>query len=313
GYYVSTNENNYNAWAFERPRMIQGLSAQSRKAVGFADNLLMPADVDGIVAPPAGAPELYYTFLDGTFHGGSDRLELRAFHVDWVTPANSTFTVVGSPAVAAFTYTVCGFFNFDCVAQLGTGQKVDALSEWPMFRFAYRRFGDHESLVGNFTVPVSARAALRWFELRGSGAAWTLFQQGTYDPDATASRFMGSLAMDRIGSIALGYSASSAAVSPAIRYATRLAGDPAGTLGTEATLIAGVGSQTGSNRWGDYSAMTIDPADECTFWYTSEYYTASSSSTWATRIGAFRVPQCTGLFFDNFETGGTTRWSATAP
>jgi len=314
GYYISTNESAYNAWAFERPKMIQGLGAQSRKAVGSAANLLMPADVDGIVAPPAGTPELYYTFLDNSFHGGIDRLELRAFHVDWVTPANSTFTTVGSPALTAFTYTVCGFFNFSCAPQPGTAQHVDVLSEWPMFRLAYRRFGDHESMVGNFTVPVSAgRAAPRWFELRGTGTSWSIYQQGTYDPDATAFRFMGSIAQDRLGSIALGYSAMSAAISPAIRFATRLAGDPLGTLGSEATLIAGGGSQTGSDRWGDYSAMTVDPADDCTFWYTNEYYTASSASTWATRIGTFRVPQCTALFLDNFETGGTTRWTAAAP
>lgn len=313
GYYVSTNENNYNAWAFERLKMLAGLPAQSRKASGFADNFLMPADVDGLVAPPAGAPAIYYTFLDNSFHGGSDRLELRAFHVDWVTPANSTFTIVGSPTVAAFTYTVCGFFNLTCAPQPGTGQLVDVVSEWPMFRFAYRRFAGHQSLVGTFTVPVSGRSAPRWFELRGSGTSWSLFQQGTYDPDATAHRFMGSIAQDREGSIALGYSAMSGTVSPAIRFATRLAGDTAGTLGSESTLIAGGGSQTASSRWGDYSALSIDPADECTFWYTNQYYTASSGSTWATRIGAFRVPQCKGLFFDNFETAGTTRWSSAAP
>jgi len=313
GYYVSTNENNYNAWVFDRVKMLQGLAATSQKASGFADNLLMPADVDGLVAPPPGAPEIYYTFLDNSFHGGSDRLELRAFHVDWVTPANSTFTIVGNPAVTAFTYTVCGFFNFNCAPQPGTGQKVDVLSEWPMFRLAYRRFGTHEAMVGNFAVPVSGRAAPRWFELRGSGTSWTMFQEGTYDPDSTAHRFMGSIAQDREGSIALGYSAMSGTVSPAIRFATRLAGDTPGTLGSESTLIAGAGSQTGSNRWGDYSALSIDPADECTFWYTNEYYTASSSSTWATRIGAFRVPECRGLFFDNFETAGTTRWTTTAP
>ena len=313
GYYVSTNESSYNAWVFERPKMILGQTAQSRKATGFANNFLMPVDVDGIVAPPPGAPAIYYTFLDNSFHGGSDRLELRAFHVDWVTLGNSTFTTIGSPAVAAFTYTVCGFFNLSCAPQPGTGQQVDVVSEWPMFRLAYRRFAGHEALVGNFTVPVSGRAAPRWFELRGSGTTWTLFQQGTYDPDATAFRFMGSIAQDREGSIALGYSAMSGTVSPAIRFATRLAGDPAGTLGSESTLIAGGGSQTSSDRWGDYSALTIDPADDCTFWYTNQYYTASSSSNWATRIGAFRVPQCKGLFFDNFETGGRTRWSSAVP
>ena len=313
GYYVSTNESNYNAWAFDRVKMLQGLAATSQKASGFADNLLMPADIDGLVAPPPGAPAIYYTFLDNSFHGGTDRLELRAFHVDWGTPANSTFTVVGSPAVTAFTYTVCGFFNLSCATQPGTTQKVDVVSEWPMFRLAYRRFGDHEGLVGTFTVPSGGRAAPRWFELRGSVTSWTLYQEGTYDPDATAHRFMGSIAQDREGSIALGYSAMSGTVSPAIRFATRLALDKLGSLGSESTLIAGGGSQTGSNRWGDYAALSIDPADECTFWYTNQYYTASSAANWATRIGAFRVPECRGLFFDNFETSGTTRWSSSAP
>ena len=313
GYYVSTNESAYSAWVFDRVKMLQGLAATGIKAPSSAANLLMPADVDGIVPPPAGAPAIYYTFLDNSFHGGTDRLELRAFDVDWVTPANSTFTTIGSPTVAAFTYTVCGFFDLTCAPQPGTGQQVDVVSEWPMFRLAYRRFAGHQSLVGNFTVPVSGRAAPRWFELRGSGTTWSLFQQGTYDPDATVHRFMGSIAQDREGSIALGYSAMSAAVSPAIRFATRLVGDPAGTLGSEATLIAGGGSQTASDRWGDYSALSIDPADDCTFWYTNQYYTANSGSTWATRIGAFRVPQCKGLFFDNFETGGRTRWSSAVP
>jgi len=124
---------------------------------------------------------------------------------------------------------------------------------------------------------------------------------------------MGSIAQDREGSIALGYSAMSGTVSPAIRFATRLALDKLGSLGSESTLIAGGGSQTGSNRWGDYAALSIDPADECTFWYTNQYYTASSASNWATRVGAFRVPECRGLFFDNFETSGTTRWSSSAP
>ncbi len=313
GYYVSTSELNYSAWAFDRQRMLQGLTAGSIEATGFAENFLLPGDMDGLVAPPPGSPAIYYTFLDDAYHGGIDRLELWAFDVDWTTPANSTFTMIGTPAVAAFTYTVCGAFNLDCAPQPGTTRKVDVFSEWPMFRFAYRRFGDHESLVGNFTVPVSGRAAPRWFELRGSGTSWTLFQEGTYDPEATAFRFMGSIAQDREGSIALGYSAMSSALFPAVRFATRLAGDPPGTLGTESTLIAGAGSQTGSSRWGDYSALTIDPADECTFWYTNQYYTVSSPDQWSTRIGAFRVPECRGLYFDNFETGGTTRWSATGP
>ena len=151
--------------------------------------------------------------------------------------------------------------------------------------------------------PSGGRAAPRWFELRGSVTSWTLYQEGTYDPDATAHRFMGSIAQDREGSIALGYSAMSGTVSPAIRFATRLALDKLGSLGSESTMPDSISS----------FGVSIDPADECTFWYTNQYYTASSAANWATRIGAFRVPECRGLFFDNFETSGTTRWSSSAP
>jgi hypothetical protein len=103
---------------------------------------------------------------------------------------------------------------------------------------------------------------------------------------------MGSIAMDQDGNIALGYTVSSSSIHPAIRYATRLASDPLGTLQAEAVLIAPNGSQTGSNRWGDYSAMSVDPADDCTFWYTNEYYNANSANQWRTRVGVFTIPEC---------------------
>jgi len=185
-----------------------------------------------------------------------------------------------------------------------------------MFRLGYRNFGTHESLVGSFTVggaSAETGAAPRWFELRRGGAGWTLHQEGTYDPPDNHDRFMGSIAMDRNGDIALGYSVSSSAMKPAIRYATRLAGDPLGTLGTEATLINGTGAQTSSNRWGDYSAMSIDPVNGCVFYYTNEYYNADSSNQWKTRVGAFRIPGCDALFLDGFESADTSRWSGATP
>jgi hypothetical protein len=166
-----------------------------------------------------------------------------------------------------------------------------------MFRFPYRNFGSHESMVGAFTVGGGlgqAGAAVRWFELRNTGGGWNLYQEGTQDTGDGNDRFMPSIAMDGNGNIALGYSVSSSAIHPAIRYATRLASDPLGTLQTEASLIEGGGSQTGSNRWGDYSAMGIDPANDCTFWYTNEYYPVNSANQWKTRIGVFSLPECTG-------------------
>lgn len=291
-YYMSANENTYTAYALERPDMLNGQAAASVRFSGQT-NLLMPADVDGPTPPPAGVPGLFYTFKDNSFHGGNDRLEIFELDVDWVTPANSTFTLAQTLNVTSFTYTVCGFFNLNCIPQLGTAQRVDAVSEWPMWRLAYRNFGSHETLLANFAVDVGAdRAGIRWYELRRSGGPWSIYQEGTHAPADTTHRFMGSIAMDGQGNIALAYSASSSSMNPAIWYATRLATDPLGTLQAEQTLYAGAGSQTGSNRWGDYSAISIDPADDCTFWVTNEYYPSNSSNNWNTRIGKFTIPEC---------------------
>jgi hypothetical protein len=165
-----------------------------------------------------------------------------------------------------------------------------------MWRLQYRNFGTHETLVGNFVTDVDGtdHGGIRWFELRKTGAGpWTLFQEGTYAPD-TAHRWMGSVAMDKDGNIALGYSVSSNTVFPSIRYAGRLASDPPGTLPQgEVSVIEGTFSQTGPTRWGDYSAMVVDPADDCTFWYTNEYV-ATVSGNWGTRIASFRFPSCAG-------------------
>ncbi|MFL5870963.1 MAG: choice-of-anchor D domain-containing protein [Solirubrobacterales bacterium] len=299
GYYVGTNETNYTAYSFNRAKMLAGDPTANFVRFSSQTNFLMPADVDGPLQPTGGG--LFYTFKDSTFHGGAnDRIELFQLTPDFTTPANSTFTLVSPPGftISPFTYTVCGFFVLNCIPQGGTTQKVDAVSEWPMQRFAYRQVGGHETLVGNFTVKshtaslATAGAGIRWFELRNSGAGWSLFQEGTHDPNDGTDRFMGSTAIDSAGDIALGYSASSSTLNPAIRYATRGPGDAAGTLQAEQTMQAGGGSQTGSSRWGDYSSMTVDPVNGCTFWYTTEYYAANSPASWHTRVGNFDYPGC---------------------
>ncbi len=293
-YYMSANENSYTAYALERADMLNGLPASSVRFSG-QNNFLMPADVDGPTPPPAGSPGLFYTFKDNSFHGGNDRLEIFELDVDWVTPGNSTFTLAQGLNVTSYTYTVCGFFVLNCIPQLGTTTRVDAVSEWPMWRLAYRNFGSHETLLANFAIDVGAdRSGIRWYELRRSGGAWSIYQEGTHAPDDGLHRFMGSIAMDGQGNIALAYSVSSSTMNPAIRYATRLASDPLGTLQAEETLYAGAGSQTGSTRWGDYSATSIDPSDDCTFWVTNEYYPSNSSNNWNTRIGKFTIPECLG-------------------
>jgi hypothetical protein len=292
-YYMGSNENSYTAYAFDRAKIIAGQPATFQRFAGES-NLLLPADLDGATLPPAGSPGLFYTFKDDVEHGGQDRLEVFELHVDWATPANSTFQLKDSIPTMPFTYTVCGVFNFNCIPQKNTNQRLDALSEWPMFRLQYRNFGAYQTLVGNFTTDVdgNSHAGIRWFELRKMGGAWTLKQEGTHAPDAN-HRFVGSIAMDQVGNIALGYTTSGTQSFPDIRYATRNAADAPGTLQAEVTMQASNGSQTGVERWGDYSAMTVDPSDGCTFFYTNEYMPAQGQS-WNTIIGKFRMADCGG-------------------
>jgi hypothetical protein len=293
-YLASANQAAYSAMAFDRAKMLKGDPNAGLVRFTGETNFLMPADVNDASRPAGGG--YFYTFKDDQFHGGADRVELFRLTPNFRNLAKSKFKLIATFDIASFTYTVCGFFNFDCIPQKDTARKVDAVSEWPMQRFAYRQLGSQEELVGNFTVgggTGSVGAAIRWFELRNTGSGWTLNQEGTQDLGDGLDRWMGSIAMDKAGDIALGYSASSSSDHPSIRYAARKATDPLGTLGKEKVLKAGGGSQTGSDRWGDYSGMAVDPVGNCQFWYTTEYYSVSSSSDWQTAVGAFTMPNCT--------------------
>ena len=164
-----------------------------------------------------------------------------------------------------------------------------------MYRLQYRNFGTHESLVVNHTVDADGtdHAGIRWYEIRDPRTTPFVHQQGTYAPDFD-HRWMGSVAMDASGNMALGFSVSGASIAPSIRYTGRLAADPPGTMTQgEADIITGGGAQTHeSGRWGDYSMMAVDPVDGCTFWYTQQYYGATSALGWQTRVGLFSFPSC---------------------
>jgi hypothetical protein len=164
-----------------------------------------------------------------------------------------------------------------------------------MYRLVYRRWPDRESLTVNHTVDVDGtdHAGVRWYELARAGGPWAIRQAGTHAPDLL-NRWMGSVAMDGSGDLAIGYNVAHATVNPTIRYAGRIPTDPLGVLPqTEASLVGGPGgAQTGIHRWGDYSMLSVDPIDDCTFWYTQEYYAVTSGTGWATRIGSFRFPGC---------------------
>lgn len=303
-YYVTTNENNGAsstpaAYALNRTRMLAGLSAtfQRRTAPalsGFGFQAFTPADLDGPTAPPSGSPGLFMRHRDTEVHGpagqpSNDLLELWAFTVNWTTPANSTFSKIADIQVAEFDSALCGLTSYECIQQPGSSVRLDPLREVIMWRLAYRNFGSRQVLVGNFSTDVgSDRAGVRWFELRKTGANWTLFQQGTYAP-GNVSRWMGAIAMDKQGNMALGYNVGSSSTYPSLRYVGRLASDAAGSMPQgEFTLVSGTAANA-SNRYGDYSAMSIDPSDDCTFWFTGQW---NGASTWSTRIAKFKFDQC---------------------
>jgi hypothetical protein len=293
GYYITYNMFtpagtflNAEVCAMNRANMLAGSAAtQQCFTTSSSYGGLLGSDLDGATPPPTGEPELLVGL--GTT---STTLAYFKFHVDWTTPANSTFTGPSSLTVAAYT-TACGTSG-TCIPQGGTTQQLDSLSDRVMYRLAYRNFGDHESLVLNHAVTAGSSVGERWYELRLSGGNPTMYQQGTYAPDATY-RWMGSMAQDKVGNIALGYSQSSSSTKPSIRFTGRLAGDALGTMTQgETTAITGAGSQTTYSRWGDYTSMAVDPANDCTFWYTNEYEPANGNFNWHTRIASFTLPNC---------------------
>lgn len=317
GYYMTVNQfdgKNY-SWGgagvavFQRDAMLNGQPAlmiyydigQVTKDYGG----MLPSDLDG-PAPPYGAPNYFMEWDDSSWLGDpQDTMRIWEFHTDWANPANTTFGLNANfdPNLLIPTSDqdpdLCNF-NVSCIPQPDTSVGLDAISDRLMYRLQYRNFGDYETLITNHTVDAdpsnSELAGVHWFELRNDGSGWDIYQEGVYAPDSE-NRWMGSLAMDDSGNIALGYSVSSSATYPSIRYTGRLAADPTGIMAQgETSLIVGSGSQEHTaSRWGDYSMMAVDPADGCTFWYTQEYYETTSRSGWQTRIGSFKFPTCTSL------------------
>ncbi len=300
-------------YAFDRTKMLAGDPTAGYVYFDKAEGCpaacqfggMLPTDIDGFVPPPAGTPASIMQF-DANEFGATDSLRIFDFNVDFATPANSTLTErAGSPlAVAAFDPREVPAGSRNVVPQPPPGVALDAISDRLMFRLAYRNYGTHESIAAVHSVNAAVnpvfRAGVRYYEIRKTGnTAWAVQEQGTMSGAVgdTEHRWMGSTAMNGSGSQAVGYSVSSATVFPSIRYAGRLATDPAGSLAQgEATLVAGTSSQThSSGRWGDYSDLTVDPVDDCTFWFTTLYVTgaaAPDNTRWHTRIGSFQFGPC---------------------
>jgi hypothetical protein len=294
-------------FAFERAKMLLGQPAHmvyfDLGSVNLAFGGHLPAHLDGPNLPPPGSPNYFAEVDNSADIPPNAALRIWKFHVDWSNPSNSTFGNSGQPnsitAVADFSRPNCNNnYTSGCVPQAGNSGQLDPIGDRLMYRLAYRNLRDHESLVLNHTVVANSTTGQmgpRWYEVRDPGGTPQIFQQSTWGPTGTTDllyRWMSSMAMDASGDIAIGYSTSSQSNFPSIAYAGRLAGDPLNALGQgETQLFAGGGPQQGTvGRWGDYTDLTIDPSDDCTFWYTNEYY--SATGLWHTRIGSFKFPQC---------------------
>jgi hypothetical protein len=252
-------------------------------------------------APPAGRNE-FYAAIDSPPTSDPfrvlNKVHIWQFHVDFATPANSTFTGPTDVTVADFTDAWDSTENGAIVPQSGTTGKLDTVGDRLFMNLVYQNLGGTESLWATHTINDTAvgPTAIRWyqFNVTGNTISASPTQQGTWDGGGDGLyRWMPSLNVDKSGNMAIGYSISSSSTFPSIRYNGRLTTDTTGTLGQgESTLVTGTGAHTASTRWGDYSATGIDPTDGCTFWHTNEYMLAASATNWKTRVGSYTYSQC---------------------
>lgn len=304
-------------YGLERNKMLDGnpharaahvLLEQHEVPINLFGDGLLPPDIDGSTKPKNDQPApIVGTQDDGGPYGATvDAVNIWDFDVKWNARPVATARLAAQLPTAPFDSVFpCAPTDRDCLPQPGItdpNQYLDFLNrQRPLFRAAYRVLGDHDSIVTNQSVEaLPGQAGVRWYEIQTTRAGgYSLAQQGTYAPADGVHRWIGSIAMDRKGDAALGYSVvNGSTVFPGIRYTSRNASDPAGQMtAAETTIIDGTGVQrTTNSRWGDYTTMSIDPSDDCTFWYANEYYTLagqlSSTAGWQTRIANFRLPSC---------------------
>ncbi len=282
--------------ALYRDAMLAGVGNGNVNSVCFQGSISLPTFVvttmEGQTLPPSGEPEFVWQ-LDQRPNAGKNNLNSFQFHVDWTNTNNSTFSGPVANVLPAYT-DACNNFK-PCVPQPGTTNVLQAWGDRLNGRVVYRNFGTYESVVMTHaitrTTTAGSRAAIRWYEYR-TPLTPVIFQSGTISPDTTW-RWNGGIEEDQYGDIAVGYNVSSATVYPGIRYSAHASTDKAGITEPEITVVSGTGSQNGTNKnWSSFSSMSVDPVDDCTFYYTNQYYATSSQSGWTTEIASFRMPSC---------------------
>lgn len=300
GYYVPTSTGDAviqkHACVADRARMLKGEDATEQCVIIDDVNFLNNADLDGTQLPPAGSPNIMMAA------GGTqlrkvledDGIYAWKYYVDWKDPSKTRVVGPEKIQVAPYHY-LCDGQLTSCVSQPGTDRRLDAQGDKLMTRLVYRRIGNQESIVASHSVNTSVGGGgVRWYEFRlDKNRDAKLYQQGTYAPD-TQFRWLGSVAMDGKGNIGIGYSFGGVPDYAGQRFAGRTPSDPKGVLTMrEAILATGAASQTNTLRWEDYSATAIDPTDDCTIWYVGDYL-LKDATRYSTRIGAFRMPGCSG-------------------
>ncbi|HEX6011031.1 MAG TPA: hypothetical protein VFY87_04335 [Geminicoccaceae bacterium] len=299
---VTANEFSPTVYALERASMLQGRLARIRAfevdfLPGFLFQALTPATLTGTTPPPATAQPIVARHRDTEIHGGSapagkDLIELWRVAVDFARPSVSALVPLPPVPVADFDSDLCGGGAFPCIRQKGTTNRLDAIPEVIMWPLQYRKLPSREVLVGTLTTNVSTgdRAGLYWFDLQRTTGGWSARQSAAYAPGTSLNRWMGSIGVDKQGNPALGYSGSSNTQFPSIRVTGRLAGDPLGSLRQEILQKASPAAQLDFGRWGDYAAMTVDPVNDCDFWFTTEF--VGGDNLWRTQIATYRFPGC---------------------
>jgi PKD repeat protein len=327
-YVCGDNEGNaqVSVYAFDRANMLNGATARPvqrfasvNKLAGYGFQILTPVSFQGMTAPPAGAKQILARHNDDEAHAGAgadgtkDFIDLYEMTIDWTTPANSGIAALPRINITEFNSWFRNYSTFATVPQPGSSSLLDPIREVLLNQLTYRNFGTHQSIVGTFATNQNAArtgttvdSGVRWFELRKTGTgSWALQQEGTFGPgDANTHHLMGSAAMDKNGNIALGYNVtktSSPTIFASLGHTGRTASDPAGVMTLAETIDAAGAAAETSGRWGDYHQMTVDPADDCTFWHVGMY---RPSGSWQTRIADFKFDDC-GATGSTFSVSGT--------
>jgi len=299
GYYMTANKGGNHFYALERDKLIAG--DNTAQIVGFTlpgisqnPNTVfapLPMNSVGPNLPDASTPG-YVTYLQDDAWAGTlqDHLKVWEVNLDWNNTANSTVSAPSQIVTTPFDSFTAAFGSGE-IPQPGTTQRIDGITGVVSYNCNYYNFGTHNSVTLNFNVDVNSDntiLGIRWYELRENAGTWSIFQEGTYAPDDGLYRFMGSMSMDANGNMGLAFAVANATTFPSLRYTGRFATSPLGEMVVaEQTIVDGGGSQTNTNRFGDYAHLTLDPVDNQTFWFCSEY--VNSQDQWRTRIASFKI------------------------